>query len=661
MRWFDNLGLGLKLALLTMAVIVGVAGGGMACARLMEREMLANRVDELRAVTTTAKGIAEGLQAQVAAGELAQDEAVRQFSRRVRSMVYDGGQGYVFAYRMDGSAVAVPDPAQIGSNRLDVSVNGRPVIREIRDAVLATGEAVIHYDSPHPGQAVASPKISYATAFAPWDLFLGTGSYVDDISTKLHSLMIDMAAGVAALSVVIGGLAFIITRRITRPLGSLQQCMRKLAAGQLGADVPGVSRRDEMGAMAASVQVFKENALRARALEQEQEIARAHRAAEDERVRWEADAKAAAEAAALVVARARRVAEDEQVRREADAESAAAAAALVVGSIGKGLANLAAGDLTARLEEPLPAAYEPLRHDLNSATDQLRAIVSGIIENSAAIRLGIGEITQASDDLSQRTEHQAASLEQTAAALDQVTTTVGKTADGARCASDAVQRTRSDAEKSGEVVRQAVTAMQQIEHSSQQISQILGVIDEIAFQTSLLALNASVEAAHAGDTGRGFAVVASEIRSLAQRSAEAARDIKALIATSAEHVGCGVRLVGEAGQVLSRISAEVGTITGAVTEIAASAQEQAAALNEINAAINQMDQVTQQNAAMVEQSTAASHSLAQETAALEQRVQHFEVGAAGNSMSRVTRWTPPTASLGVTDKGMPALRAAPAA
>ena len=388
------------------------------------------------------------------------------------------------------------------------------------------------------------------------------------------------------------------TRRgVTRPIARMTATMRRLAAGDLATEVHGVDRGDEIGAMAAAVEVFKDNAAHARDLEREQESARKRRAVEDAQMRADAQAAASAEAAALVV-----------------------------GSIGAGLERLAAGDLTHRIDAALPADYAKLRADFNAAMDRLHKLVGHIVANTHAIRSGTGEIAQATDDLSRRTEQQAASLQQTASALDEITATVRRTAEGARQARDVAGRTRSDAERSGAVVRQAVTAMGEIEASSRQVGQIIGVIDEIAFQTNLLALNAGVEAARAGDAGRGFAVVASEVRALAQRSADAAKEIKALISTSAQQVGAGVRLVDETGEALSRIVALVAEVNGVMGGIASSAQEQATALAEVNTAVNQMDQVTQQNAAMVEQSTAASHALAQETEELARLTDCFHLG-----------------------------------
>ncbi|HEY0925980.1 globin-coupled sensor protein [Brevundimonas sp.] len=327
--------------------------------------------------------------------------------------------------------------------------------------------------------------------------------------------------------------------------------------------------------------------------------------------------------------------QEERDRSEAARAEAEARQTHVVGVVGAALTGLSHGDLASTVDEEFTAAYQPLRDDFNTAVRQLNQAMRAVAENAGSIRSGAGEITLAADDLSRRTEQQAASLEETAAALDQITATVNRTASGARQASDVVQGARSDAETSGRVVRQAVDAMDAIEKSSQEIGQIIGVIDEIAFQTNLLALNAGVEAARAGEAGRGFAVVASEVRALAQRSADAAKEIKALISASSVQVASGVDLVGQTGEALQRIVGRVAEIDGLVSEIAASAQEQATGLREVNTAINQMDQVTQQNAAMVEQTTAASHALRQQAESLSGSVDRFSLGSqAGQSRIR---------------------------
>ncbi|MGI4951709.1 MAG: HAMP domain-containing methyl-accepting chemotaxis protein [Janthinobacterium lividum] len=424
------------------------------------------------------------------------------------------------------------------------------------------------------------------------------GNAAADLGTMLGTQAREwILAALALTTLLCAAIGLTMVRDVARPITAMTAAMRRLAAQDLDVAIPGIGRGDEIGAMAGTVQVFKDNAVHAKVLEREQ-----------------------------AEAQVRRVAEDERVRAKAEDAAAAEAAALVVGSIGTGLERLAAGDLTYRVDAALPPAYEKLRADLNGAMDGLQELIRGIVTNTSGLQSGAGEITQAADDLSRRTEQQAASLEQTAAALDEITATVRATAEGAEQARSLVTRTTADAERSGAVVQEAVTAMSGIEQSSQKISRIIGVIDEIAFQTNLLALNAGVEAARAGDAGRGFAVVASEVRALAQRSADAAREIKALIHTSTQQVGSGVKLVGEAGQALGRIMAQVGEVSGVVAGIASSAREQASGLAEVNTAVNQMDQMTQQNAAMVEQSTAASHALAQEAEELARLAQRFQVG-----------------------------------
>jgi methyl-accepting chemotaxis protein len=319
--------------------------------------------------------------------------------------------------------------------------------------------------------------------------------------------------------------------------------------------------------------------------------------------------------------------EEELAAAHRETESAVAREReLVSRSIGAGLARLAEKDLTFRMNDDLPPAYAELQDDFNAAVVQLAAAFESVNDSTDSVHAGSSEIALASTDLSRRTAQQAASLEETAAALDEITATVKKTAEGAKMAREAMAATRTDAQHGGEIVRKAVDAMSKIEASSRQISQIIGVIDEIAFHTNLLALNAGVEAARAGEAGRGFAVVASEVRALAQRAADAAKEIKGLISTSTAQVGEGVALVAETGKALAQIESKVAEITFAVADISNSAQEQALGLQQVNTAVNQMDQVTQQNAAMSEQATAASQQLSEETNRLMAMIAEFDVG-----------------------------------
>ena len=318
-------------------------------------------------------------------------------------------------------------------------------------------------------------------------------------------------------------------------------------------------------------------------------------------------------------------AEEERERRAEADRQAAESQAMVVRETGSGLAALAAGDLTYRIAEAFPGEYGRLRDDFNRAMAALDEAVGVIRSNAGSMQSGAQEISSAAGDLSRRTERQAASLEETAAALDQITASGRQTAENAQAADAVMAQARVEAEAGGGVVQRAVSAMSEIERSSDQIGQIIGVIDEIAFQTNLLALNAGVEAARAGEAGRGFAVVASEVRALAQRSAESAKEIKSLISASGAQVADGVLLVRRSGEALSDIASRVNEISDLMAEIRGSTREQAVGLAEVNTAVNEMDQVTQQNAAMVEQSTAASLALSREAEELALLVDRFQV------------------------------------
>jgi len=417
-----------------------------------------------------------------------------------------------------------------------------------------------------------------------------------DLHADSIRAMAELAAVGALALFLAGGFAlWISTAKITRPLNALALRMKSLAGGDASVTIDGLERRDEVGEMAQAVQVFKQNAI--------------------DRVRAEQEAQTS-----------RATADAERQRAAAERAQTTEMLNSAMQSLGEGLRKLADGDLTARLEQGFAGDLARIRDDFNLTADKLAETVRAVVASTRAITSGTREIATASDDLSHRTEQQAASLEETAAALEEITQTVKKSAQGAKHAAEVVAHADDDAKKGAVVVKQAVEAMNAIAQSSEQIGQIIGVIDEIAFQTNLLALNAGVEAARAGDAGKGFAVVASEVRALAQRSADAAKEIKGLISTSASQVGVGVELVAESGLALDRIIEQVSEINRVVADIAAGAQEQATGLSQVNVALNQMDQSTQQNATMVEESTAASHSLSQETSQLKQLVDQFRVG-----------------------------------
>ncbi|GAA0530855.1 methyl-accepting chemotaxis protein [Rhizomicrobium palustre] len=378
-----------------------------------------------------------------------------------------------------------------------------------------------------------------------------------------------LVAIVIALALCLGAW-FVLSRAVAAPLLSMTEAMGELARGNLATHVPHADQQDEIGKLAEAMTTFK-NQL------------------------------AAAE------------------RSKAEQTEA------IISSIGIGLDHLAKGDLTHRVTASLTGPFAKLKEDFNAAMGRMQETMFSILESAFQIATSSGEISRAADDLSHRTEGQAASLEETAAALEEITATVKKTASNAKEARASVTTAKTAAEEGGRVVKTATQAMDAISQSSKKITDIIGVIDEIAFQTNLLALNAGVEAARAGEAGRGFAVVASEVRALAQRSGEAAKEIKTLINASGAQVSEGVKLVGESGKALTNIVEQVQKINTLVSEMALAAEQQSTGIEEVNGAVGQMDRVTQQNAAMVEESTAASRQLADETKSLQDLVAFFRV------------------------------------
>lgn len=305
------------------------------------------------------------------------------------------------------------------------------------------------------------------------------------------------------------------------------------------------------------------------------------------------------------------------------------AEAQLVDVLSSGLKRLSQNQLDFQLTEALSGSYDELRKDFNAAVTSLATTIRSVRASATSVHNGATEIRSASDDLANRNERQAANLEEAAAAMNHVTDNVKLTAERATVVQRTVSSTHQEATEGGQVVARATTAMAAIEKSAQEIGQIINVIDSIAFQTNLLALNAGVEAARAGDAGKGFAVVANEVRALAQRSADAAKDIKGLITASTRQVEDGVALVAETGSLLEKILTSVGEISGAITDIAENANAQSANLQQINTTVGEMDRMTQQNAAMVEQSTAASRSLADEANELTALVARFSAGENG--------------------------------
>lgn len=468
-------------------------------------------------------------------------------------------------------------------------------------AILATTDLAIQYRAD--GDATASTMLAEADAqimrlskdvtglsnLHQQQLLAKNKAMNEEATSTITSSLVGsaIAFGVGIIAAVL-----LATQSITAPIIRLRERMLSLADGDTGNPVTGQDRRDELGGMAAAVETFRLNAAERLRLEKE---------AEDARENTQRD----------------------QLDRQRLKSQEAAELQLVVTELEDALANLAAGNVACRIDQPFVAHLDSLRLNFNTAVETLKDLLVDVGANAKGIDAGSNEIRNAADDLARRTEQQAASVEQTAAALEQIATTVRDASSRAAEVGHLVAKARTEAETSGEIVRNAVSAMNEIERSSGEITSIIGVIDEIAFQTNLLALNAGVEAARAGEAGKGFAVVAQEVRELAQRSARAAKEIKVLINASGEQVRTGVCLVDSTGQALQAIVQRVQDISLNITMIVESSREQAVGLQEISRAVNTIDQNTQQNAAMVEQTTGASHALAQEAAALQDLLARF--------------------------------------
>ena len=506
------------------------------------------------------------------AGRMTRIEAQRAALSTLKTMRYDGTE---YFWVNDLHPTMLMHPTKPEMNGTDLTnyrdPTGRTHFVEMAQIVKTKGAGFLSYQWTKPGQKEAQPKLSYVAGFAPWGWVIGTGVFIDRINSAIIDAALYLSALALAVMLLVAFCAHRIGRSISLPVEAVAGRMRALAAGDTASAIPGRDRRDEIGEMATALETFRDAA-----------IVATEREAEQQRV---------------------------------------------VDTVGDGLAEVARGHLDVRIGDRLTGSFRKLGSDFDSAMAALGDAMRAVVASTGGISNGAADISSASDDLSRRTEQQAASLEETAAALDEITATVRSTANGAAQADATMAATRGDAEDGVRIVRQAVDAMGGIKRASDEISDIISVIDGIAFQTNLLALNAGVEAARAGDAGKGFAVVASEVRALAQRSADAARDVKSRILASGSQVEIGVTLVGETGDALERIVGRIGELAELVARIAKGADEQSSGLQQVNIAVGEMDAVTQQNAAMVEQSNAAARGLEDQAAALAHHVERFRLSA----------------------------------
>jgi methyl-accepting chemotaxis protein len=428
--------------------------------------------------------------------------------------------------------------------------------------------------------------------------------------------------------------AFAIGRGISRPVAALTDTMNELARGNLRAEVPGTDRRDELGAMATAVLSFKQSAIEN--IDLQKEAAEKDRQAAADRAERDRIAAESLDSAVGGIVKAAMAGDFSQrvplegkdgvIRNLAESMNVMCDnMSRVMDDLVAMLSALAEGDLTQRIDANYQGTFEILKNSANTSAEQLAKTMGDIKAATREVTNASAEISTSTNDLSQRTEEQAASLEETSASMEEIAATVKKNAENAQQANKSAANARDVADRGGQVVAKAVEAMGQISSSSSKISDIIGVIDEIARQTNLLALNAAVEAARAGEAGRGFAVVATEVRSLAQRSSQAAKDIKDLITNSNGQVQSGVDLVNRAGEALAEIVNSIRDVATIVSDIASASAEQANGIEQVGRALTQMDEVTQQNSALVEENAATAKTLERQAHAMSEQVAFFRL------------------------------------
>ena len=616
------------LAVLSAIIAVGAVAFSLTRAR---DAMIEQKRSEIRFLVEAAVTMIEGQRLTSAAREEAGLIKAR-LAEMLRSSRFDGGN-YIYIFDTRGHMVMHPLlPKLEGQSALGVKdTTGRPIIQEMVDLAKSDRAGFIAYSWKKPGEELPSEKISYVHAVPEWDWVVAAGLHTSDIQSAFADLL--NAVLVVLLPLLLGYMAVAawLNLSVSRPLRALIQTMSQLATGHLDAEVKGGSRRDEVGAIARAVDLFR-NGLQKRA-EADQERMRLETMNADEKNR--STQRVVDDVAAIVASAERgdfsarastRVAEQGLNRLAEGINAINQSVEEATSEFAAAMGAISQGDLTYRINGVYSGRFAELQRAINMTTERLQEIVGAISSTSQAILLAAREINMGADDLSKRTEEQASSLEETAATTEQLAASVKATAQASRQAASVATEAMQAAQTGGAIAGKAVDAMSRIESASTKISDIIRVIDDIAFQTNLLALNAAVEAARAGDAGKGFAVVASEVRTLAQRSSEAAKDISALISSSNSEVGEGVKLVRQAGEQLSQILAASEKVAATIAEISAASGEQASGIDEMSQAVAHLDEMTQQNAALSEQSAASAGLLSGKIAQLNDLVAAFKTG-----------------------------------
>ena len=536
------------------------------------------RAEELRHITDVGRSQIEAYNNRVEAGEITLEEAKAAVSQILNDLRF-GDNGYIYAFDSDIVYSVHPfRPQWVGgeSQRNLKDVHGNKIFEAILGNLDENGQSVSTIYFENPATKEVEPKLTYAQYYEPWDWYLGTGAYVNDIEADIAQMRMRALVGLGVALAVLIGVSLLIIRSMLPPLNALKGRMATMADGDLDSDVPGLTDRSEIGQMAHAVANFRDGLQMQAALEAEAHI------------------------------------KDEERQR-------------VVAILSQRLAKFAQGDLTVRVDDAMPEEFRQVAEDFNATVTQISDLMRKLMVGVERIESESEALDSSSRELGMRTETQAASLEETSAALTELSASVKNSAEESRAASERVQQASDRTERGAQVVRRTIDAMRGIEESSAKISSITSLIDDIAFQTSLLALNAGVEAARAGEAGRGFAVVAGEVRALAGKSSDAAREIAELITNASREVETGVALARDSGTALDEINEHISAINETDSALAEAAREQSTGLSEITSAADQLDQVTQQNAAMFEETSAATQRLRDEANTLAQNARQFQV------------------------------------
>jgi methyl-accepting chemotaxis protein len=597
---------------------------------------------ELVSITDSATAIVAGQHVRSARGEISEEAAKAAALQALSDLRYRGTE-YIFVNSTTGVMVMHPlRPEMVGVDQMSLEdPNGKRFVAEMVERSRTEGSGFVDYQWNRVKEQPPVDKLSYFTTFTPWGWIIGTGVYVDDLKAENYNSMLGQVGAGAIIAAILMVAAFLLSRTITKPISRLTSVMGKLAAGDHDTKVEGANRRDEIGDMAKAVEVFRENGLKVAEMTE----AEAARIIRDQQARSEMMAELKKAFVQVVDAA---VAGDFSQRVETefpDAELNAIAVSINnlvatvdrgLGQTGEVLAALADTNLTMRMEGDYEGAFARLRDDTNAVGDKLSSIVGQLKETSRSLKTATGEILSGANDLSERTTKQAATIEETSAAMEQLSTTVLQNAERAREASEVASTVTRTAEEGGQVMGDANSAMERITQSSAKISNIIGLIDDIAFQTNLLALNASVEAARAGDAGKGFAVVAVEVRRLAQSAASASSEVKALIEQSGTEVRSGSKLVADAAARLAAMLEAARSSNALMDDIARDSREQASAIEEVNTAVRQLDEMTQHNAALVEETNAAIEQTDGQVNELDRIVDIFTIAGAPQAKAMPT-------------------------